>query len=215
VNRGPLPSITTATAGTTPLPLVTIASQHGAGGDLAAPRVAEALAVPFLDRALPATPEEPEQRPGGVVTSLARASTMLAGAPGERLDVDEGQVRAELAEFLARAQSTGGVVLGRGSMVVLADAPGAVHVLLTGHRQGRIARVAVRDGVGHDEAERRVRAHDRARREYVRRALGVDPDDRTLYHLIVDTVALGVEGAIELVLTATRARMRNLPPTES
>lgn len=172
MNRGPLPSIATATAGTTPPPLVTIASQHGAGGELAAPRVAEALAVPFLDRALPAAPEEPQQRSGGVASSRARASTMLASAPGERLDVDEGQVRAELAEFLARAQSTGGVVLGRGSMVVLGDAPGALHVLLTGPRQGRIARVALRDGIGRDEAERRVRAHDRARREYVRRARG-------------------------------------------
>jgi hypothetical protein len=39
-------------------PLVTIASEHGAGGDLVAPRVADALGVPFLDRALPPDPEQ-------------------------------------------------------------------------------------------------------------------------------------------------------------
>jgi hypothetical protein len=191
---------------TTRLPLVTIASQHGAGGDLIAPRVADALGAPLLDRALPADPEE--RRPGGVVSSLARASTVLADAHVERLDLNEGHLRAELAEFLARAESTGGVVLGRGSMVVLADAPGALHVLLTGPREARIARVAARTGVGRDEAERRVRAHDGARLEYIRRAFAVEGDDRALYHLIIDTVAVGIDTAVELVVTASRARVR-------
>src|SRR3712207_1762759 len=102
-------------------PVVTVAAEHGSGGDLVAPRVAEALGVPFLDRALPADPADPDQRPGGVLGSLARASSLFAGEPVERLDLDEGQVRAELAEFLMGADSTGGVVLGRGGMVVLGD----------------------------------------------------------------------------------------------
>jgi cytidylate kinase len=59
-----------------------------------------------------------------------------------------------------------------------------------------------------------VRAHDRARRDYVRRAFGIDADDRTLYHLIVDTIALGIDAAVELVVTASRARARHPPPTE-
>ena len=195
-------------------PLVTIASEHGAFGDVAAPRVAEALGVPFLDRALPADPEQPEQRAGGIVGSLARASTMLGSAPLERLDLDEGHARAELAEFLARARRTGGVVLGRGGMVVLTDAPGALHVFLTGPPEGRIARIARRDGVGRDEAERRVEAHDRARREYIRRTFGVEADDRALFHLIVDTIAVGVDATVELIVTASRAHTARSDATE-
>jgi cytidylate kinase len=190
-------------------PIVTVAAEHGAAGDLVAPRVAEALGVPFLDRALPASlaaASIESERPSGLVGSLSRASSMLAGEPVERMDLNEGHMRAELAEFLARTSTDGGVVLGRGGVIVLADAPAALHVLLTGDRRGRVARVAEREGVDADEADRRVRAHDRARREYVRRAFGVDPDDRTLYHLIVDTVALGVDATVELVLTAGQAR---------
>jgi hypothetical protein len=198
----------------TAAPLVTIASQHGAGGDLLAPRVAELLGVPFLDRFLPADPEAPEQRPGGALGSLARASTMLAGAPVERLDLDEGHARAELAEFLTRAQDTGGVVLGRGSMVVLAGAPGVLHTFLTGPLEARVARVAARDDVGRDEAERRVRAHDRARQDHIRRTFGVEADDRTLFHLIIDTIAVGLDAAAELVVMATRARLQRAAPTE-
>jgi cytidylate kinase len=198
-------------------PIVTVAAEHGAAGDLVAAGVADALGVPLLDRALPASlaaASEASERPSGLVGSLARTSTILASEPVERMDLDEGHMRAELAEFLARASTEGGVVLGRGGVLVLADAPTALHVLLTGDRRGRVQRVAEREGVDSDEADRRVRAHDRARREYVRRAFGVDPDNRALYHLIVDTVALGVDASVELVLTASRARTRQ-PPTES
>lgn len=104
---------------------MTVASEHGAAGDLVTPRVADALGVPFLDRALPASlanaTVEPE-RPGGLVGTLARASTILAGEPVERVDLNEGHIRAELAR-----------VSGRG----LDSRPAALHVLLTGDRLRR------------------------------------------------------------------------------
>jgi cytidylate kinase len=102
---------------------------------------------------------------------------MVAGEPVERLDLAEARMRAELAEFLRGAASSGGVVLGRGGAIAVADIPSALHVLLTGPRAGRIARVAEREGLGRHEADRRVRLHDRARKEYVRRAFGVDADE--------------------------------------
>jgi cytidylate kinase len=104
------------------------------------------------------------------------------------MDLDEARMRAELAAFLVRASTDGDVVLGRAGVVVLA---GALHVLVCGPFHARVARVMEREGIDRDEAERRVRAHDRARLEYVRTAFGVNGDDRKLYHLIVDTVALG------------------------
>jgi hypothetical protein len=119
-------------------PVVTVAAEHGAGGDLVAPRVADALGVPFLDRALPASlvaAAEESERQSAVVGRLARASTIFAGEPVEGIDRDEGRIRAELGEFLARASTDGGVVLGRGGAVVLADSPTALHVLLAGRRE--------------------------------------------------------------------------------
>jgi cytidylate kinase len=198
--------------------LVTLAAEHGAAGDLVAPRVADALGVPFLDRALPASlaaADDRTERASGLVGTLARTSTMFGGGQVERLDLDEGHLRAELAEFLKRASSAGGVVLGRGGAIVLANQPRVLHVLLTGPREGRVARVAERERVDRDEAERRVRATDRARREYGRRVHGVDPDDRRLYHLVVDTITLGIDASVELVLTASRARTAEPSPTES
>jgi cytidylate kinase len=195
-------------------PIVTVAAEHGAGGDLVAPRVAEALGVPFLDRMLPASlvaAAEEAERQSGLVGRLARASTVLAGEPVERIDSDEGRVRAELAEFLTRASTEGGVVLGRGGVFVLADAPGALHVLLAGDHEGRVARVAQREGIDRAEADHRVRAQDRARKDYMQRVFSADADDRKHYHLVVDTVALGIDASVELVLAASRARTRQSP----
>jgi cytidylate kinase len=134
---------------------------------------------------------------------------MLAGAPVERVDLNEGHVRAELAEFLARTSKDGGVILGRGGMILLADAPDALHVMLGGERRRRVSRVAEREGISAHQAARSVREHDRARREYIRRAFGVDPDDRALYHLVIDTTALGIDGSLEVVLTAVRTRKQD------
>jgi cytidylate kinase len=195
-------------------PIVTVAAEHGAGGDLVAPRVAEALGVPFLDRMLPASlvaAAEEAERQSGLVGRLARASTVLAGEPVERIDSDEGRVRAELAEFLTRASTEGGVVLGRGGVFVLADAPAALHVLLAGDHEGRVARVAQREGIDRAEADHRVRAQDRARKDYMQRVFSADADDRKHYHLVVDTVALGIDASVELVLAASRARTRQSP----
>jgi cytidylate kinase len=198
--------------------LVTLAAEHGAAGDVIAPRVAHALGVPFLDRALPAAlaaADDRAERVGGLVGSLARASTMLGGGHLEGLDRDEGQLRAELGEFLKRASTEGGVVLGRGGAIVLANEPGALHVLLTGPLEGRVARVAERERIGRDEARRHIRALDRARREHARRVHGADSDDRHLYHLVVDTVTLGIDASVDLVLMASRARTTHPSPTES
>jgi cytidylate kinase len=195
-------------------PIVTVAAEHGAGGDLVAPRVAEALGVPFLDRMLPASlvaAADEAERQSGLVGRLARASTVLAGEPVERIDSDEGRVRAELAEFLTRASTEGGVVLGRGGVFVLADAPAALHVLLAGDHEGRVARVAEREGIDRAEADHRVRAQDRARKDYMQRVFSADADDRKHYHLVVDTVALGIDASVELVLAASRARTRQSP----
>jgi cytidylate kinase len=197
-------------------PIVTVAAEHGAGGDLVAPRVADALDVPFLDRGLPASLEAAGQaeRQSSLLGRLARTSSVLADEQVEQVDSDEGHIRAELAEFLTRAATAGGVVLGRGGVFVLADEPGALHVLLTGDHEGRVARVAERESVDRVEANRRVRALDRARKDYMQRVYGADADDRTHYHLVVNTVALGIDASVALVIAASRIRTGE-PPNES
>ena len=204
-------------------PVVTLAALYGTGGSVVGPRVAERLGVEFLDRAIPAAIAErsglteqavaavddrPRRRVDRLVSNLARVhdATTATGRPVERVDFEEHRLRGEIEEFLVRASRAGGVVLGRGGAVVLASVPGVLHVYLGGPWDGRVEQVMESERVDRPTAERRVRAHDRARREYVRDFYGVDGDDPSLYQLVLDALALGIDGCVALIVLASNCR---------
>jgi len=209
--------------------VVTIAALYGAGGSVVGPRVAERLGVQFLDRAIPsavarraglteAAVDEVDQKPRSgwqlLLASLGRASPATAASVQvERLDLEERRLRAEIEEFLADASRAGGVVLGRGGAVVLAEVPGALHVYLRGERKIRAERVMELQGVDRATAARRVKANDRARRDYVSSTYGIDGDNPRLYHLMIDAVALGADVCVELIVAAAQRRVRQELPS--
>jgi cytidylate kinase len=205
-----------------PPAVVTLAALYGTGGSVVGPRVAERLGVAFLDRAIPASVAERagvteeavdavDERARSRIDRLTSTLARVANATGEsveRVDFEERRLRAEIEEFLARASRFGGVVLGRGGAVVLSDVPGALHVYLGGRRQARLERAMELEGIDRETAGRRLKANDRARRDYVRDAYGVDGDDPSLYHLTLDATAYGVEGCVDLIVTASQLRRR-------
>lgn len=201
--------------------VVTLAALYGAGGSVIGPRVAERLGVPFLDRAIPAAvaqragltetavaevDDEPRSRWNHLLDALGRASPPT-GASGqdEQRDLEDRKLHAEIERFLADASRSGGVVLGRGGAVVLASVPGALHAYLGGRRDRRIARVMDLQQIDRPTAARRVDEHDRARRDYVRSAYGIDGDDPALFHLMIDAISLGVDVSVGLILSASEA----------
>jgi len=209
---------------------VTIAALYGAGGSRVGPRVAERLGVQFLDRAIPTTvarraglPEQAvievderrQSRWQRLLDALGRASPpSSASGQVERLDLEVRRLRSEIEEFLADASRAGGVVLGRGGAVVLAEAPGALHVYLGGDRRARVERVIESQGVDRRTAAHLVTVNDRARRDYVRSAYGVDGDDPHLYHVMLDSIALGVDVCVDLIVAASESRARGRAPVE-
>jgi cytidylate kinase len=209
--------------------VVTIAALYGAGGSVVGPRVAERLGVQFLDRAIPsavaeraglteAAVDEVDQKPRSgwqrLLARLGRASPATAASVQvERLDLEERRLRAEIEEFLAHASRAGGVVLGRGGAVVLAEVPGALHVYLRGVRKARVERVMDLQGVDRATASRRVKANDRARRDYVKSTYGIDGDNPRLYHLMIDAVALDADVCVELIVAAAQERVRRELPS--
>jgi hypothetical protein len=210
--------------------LVTVAALYGASGSMIGQRVADSLGVPFLDRAIDkavatrtglaervveevdAAPRSALQR---AVAALGRAPTVAGDVGGsvERLDVEEGALRAHIEEFLAGATTDGGVALGRGGMVVLRTVPWALHVHLGGPREGRIAQGMAAEAIDRATAESNQRREDRGRISYVRRAYGVDGEDPAFYHLMLDAVALDVETCVELIVSAARSRVANPKPS--
>jgi len=212
-----------------PRPVVTLSALYGAGGSVIGARVAERLGVPFLDREIPdavaartglspdavaVADERPRSGSERVISILARASTVSGGPAGaaEDLDLQERRLRGHVEEFLAEATESGGVALGRGGMVVLRDAPSALHVYLGGPREARVRQGMAIEGVDRETAERCQEAEDEARVDYVRRAYGVDGKDPGMYHLMLDSTALDLDVCVELIVAASQARIREPRP---
>jgi hypothetical protein len=105
------------------------------------PRVAERLGVPLLDRKIPQdvarrtglseqavaeVDDKPRTRGARLAQTLGWASNLTGDAAGanDRPDLQEHQLRGYLEDSMARLSASGGVAIGRGGMVVLADVPG-------------------------------------------------------------------------------------------
>jgi cytidylate kinase len=194
-------------------PVVTISASYGAGGSVVAPRLAERLGWPFVDRmihgrtaALPG--ESGESVSPDEVGPPGLLETLLSGAAGAGVLVGPAPLAETVMELRERADAAlaalmagaGGVVLGRAAAVVLAGRPRTVHVRLDGPPERRIARAAGLEGIDLATARDRQVRTDRARNLFVRRLYRRDPEDPALYHLRLDTTALALEDVVALVV---------------
>ena len=214
------------------LPTVTLAALYGAGGTYVGRRVAEALGVRLLDREIPAAvadrlgltetmvdeaEEEPESVSGRMLRRLGSAGTATANAAqaGGEIELQERRLRGYIEEFMARSTAEGGVMVGRGGMVVLRSLPWALHVYLRGPREARIKQGMKLEEIDRERAEQRLEAEDRIRIGYVQRAYGIDGRDSNLYHLTLDSTALELDLCVELIVAAARDRVARPSRTQA
>jgi len=202
--------------------VVTLSASYGAGGSTLGPRLAERLAVPFLDRAIPvgvaerlAVPlEQAESRDQSVGSLFERMVQRMApmgqvfGVPETTYDVPADIQYLKATEEIIREHAAhgDGVLLGRAGALVLRDHPGALHVRLDGPREARIAQAVRLRGIERARAERELDETDRAREAYVRTFYRVDARDPKLYQLVIDTTAIALDCALELIVAAASAR---------
>ena len=202
--------------------VVTISASYGAHGDQIAHRVAERLDLPFLDRAIPASvvqqlapygeieeslDEPAPRRWERIIMGFANATTPMGPnqLPTAEIETPERFRKANEAKLREVADNTGGVILGRAGMAVLADRPGVLRVRLDGPVEARIAQ-AIAQGVDEANARKDQRAVDRARDAYARVFFNARQDDPRLYHLMIDSTALSVEASADIIVRAASDR---------
>jgi hypothetical protein len=202
--------------------VVTLSASYGAGGSHVGPRLAERLGVAFIDRVIPTSVAERLAVPLAdalahddavrgtferLLMRFAPAAQAFSGAATPPEIVDERSfVRTTEEVIRERCAAGSGVILGRAAAVVLRDRPGALHVRLDGPADARIAQAMALDGIDRASAERRLRETDRAREAYVQQFYGVDARDVALYHLVVDSTAIGLDSWVALIARAADAR---------
>jgi hypothetical protein len=202
--------------------VVTISSAYGALGGEVGRAVAEALDVPFLDRAIPADvaeqlavplaeAENRDEALSGFFERLLSTFVMMGGMYGGAIlpaaEVpDEGAFLAATEQIIRRHASSGAaVILGRAGMLVLADHPHVVRVRLSGPIDARVAQAMRRYGVSQEEARRQARENDGARSAWVQRFYGRDVTDPSLYDLVLNATKFGVQECVTLIVAAAAA----------
>jgi cytidylate kinase len=200
--------------------LITVSAAYGAGGSVVAPALADRLGLPFLQRVTTseghvAEPgpcdeqlSEEEVKATPVHRLLAHLTQAMPAGPTQSPPSTHHQdehLRAHGEAGIHRLLAGGrGVILGRAGAVVLGKNRG-FHVRLDGPAERRAVQGAAIEGISEEQASERLRAADRARTAYVRRLYRCDPDDTSLYHLVIDSTAMPLNTVIELIVTAARA----------
>jgi cytidylate kinase len=201
--------------------------RYGAGITRIGPRVADELGVPYLDRDIvtgvaermgvpeeaietydPDVERQPQSPLRRFLDTLAAPATADTGPAA---DHEARRLRSATAAYLAEATVRGGVVVGRGGMVLMRRHPGVLHVRLDGPRKARIEQAMRMFDLDRRTAEQLQKQNDRARDTYVHDVYGVDPRDPDLYHLRLDSTVLHWELCTELIVTAARARASQPP----
>lgn len=205
-------------------PVVTVSATYGAAGSVIAPRLAEVLGLPFIDRLISADMSqdaarqeaksreslcegEQEIAPAGRFLSyFARAASVGAMmAPDPIIDDDE-TVRVSAEEALKAVMAGGpAVILGRAGAVALRERPRTYHVRLDGPVKRRVAWAAEFEHMDFAAALQRQAETDKARTLFVKRLYRVDPADPALYHLALDPTVLGVDPAVNVIASAARS----------
>jgi cytidylate kinase len=203
--------------------LVALSASYGAGGSVIGPAVAERLDVPFIDRAIPlavadrlhvsyddAAAHDDHVSTGWLERVLRGFMGADTGAPAPLPadTISSEDFRRATEEVLLQQAATGsGVLLGRGSVVLLREDPRALRVRLDGPPERRIEQAMRLDpSIDREAAERALRQFDRTHAAYLQQFYGVDIHDSTLYHLVLDSTCLEFDDCAEIIAEAARSQ---------
>ena len=196
---------------------ITISASYGAAGSVVGPGVADALGIPFLDRAIPREVAERLSVPlddalshddkvaSGFWRGLAFTAmpTLYESGIASPAVLSDETFRANTEAVLRHlAATTGGVILGRAAQFVLADRPDVLTVRLDGPLERRIAQAVASEEGDEATVRKRQRELDRARDAYVKRFYRADPTDAHHYHLVIDSTMIDVSTCIDLIVRA-------------
>lgn len=95
------------------------------------------------------------------------------------------------------------LVIGRGGQAILEGKPGVLHVRIVAPFEQRVENLLA-DNMTAAQARRLIEERDQATREYLATFYHIDVDDPTLYHMVLNTAALGIDKCVTLIKVAAQ-----------
>jgi uncharacterized protein len=135
---------------------------------------------------------------GGEAWALGGSAPLLAGE-----EVSSDDIQALIRETIEQTAARGNaVIVAHAASHVVRPGPAALRVLVTASPNTRATRVADAEGLDQVRAVRAVKDSDAGRADYLKRFYDVGEELPTHYDLVVNTDALSIEQAAELVSQA-------------
>jgi cytidylate kinase len=203
------------------MPIITISRMYCAGGSQVADMVARALDWSLLDNAVMdevaartglSTSEvaaREERRPSlaeRVASAMAMSTQeMMSPIAAAKLPPTEEHLLDVTRHVIEEAAARGPVVIvGRGAQMMLGARSDVFGVMCYAPREALVRACMHRDGLDHEQAAKRVDDVNHQRADWVRATWGRQWDSLLTYHLCVNTDALGIDGAADVVVRAAR-----------
>ena len=182
--------------------VITIGRQYGSGGAETGRRLAEELGIGFYDKnILRVNSDESgikesyfhladEKAGSRLLYKIISSLTPEKGAPSFGSDLVS-------ADNLFRFQSC--VIIGRCADYVLEGTEGLVRIHIYADYEAREQRIREKNLYSEKEIKKNIKRIDRERRDYYKYYTGRDWESLENYDLAINTTAIGVEGAVQIV----------------
>jgi CMP/dCMP kinase len=205
-------------------PTVAISRQRGSGGSLIGQRVAERLGRRYIDRELLRVAAEYLKKrdaaavpaPASFWTLIERALALGAAdgvycAPCVMDDDEAGVFEVENKLLREIVEAHAAVIVGRGAAQTLRQRADVITVFVHAPEPWRVDRVQQVYSIPNRDAARQVvQKSDRDRGRMIRSLADLDWTDVRSYDLAVNSAAMGLDAAVDLIAAAVASRRRQL-----
>ena len=199
--------------------IITISREFGSGGRKIGEKLAQQLSIQFYDKEiLQRTAEKSGLSQDFIANaeSHSRKSFLFSIATAPYSDMKfsyqyetpvtdqayfaQSQVIRELAE------ANNCVIVGRCADYILREEEKLLRIFIVASPDDRLRRVVDEYGMEEKDASSKIKKADKARASYVRQYTGEEWGDVKNYDLVINTSYSGIDGAVEIIKSALRAK---------
>lgn len=192
-------------------PIIAISRCYGAGGEAIAAKLAQAMDLPVYDKEVLRDVATRMQNDPAVIkmlddtTDLHRVKDMWLYRLFSGKDIGVDAYRDALTNVIGRLARSGGILVGRGSHIILGQAC-ALRVAITGSPDACANRLAAEGQGSYEAMLAEVRQRTASRDRFLKDIFNADPHDPTAFDLTVNTDRMGnFDAAVAAIKTLATA----------
>lgn len=184
--------------------IISLGREYGSGGRIIAEKLAEHYGIPLYDYNLVNEIAKEKNVVGmdySIYDEVPKKRLISRNVKGHSNSPEEHIANMQF-DFLRKKADEGEsfVVVGRCSESVLAGRPGLITIFILGDPEAKVARIAKRDGLTLEDADKKVQMQNRMRKYYHNYYCEGKWGDSRNYDISVNSTRLGIDGTAKMLI---------------